>query len=275
MQTTSLPYRQIAVQDADLATRLTLDCYPRSAAYNPRWVLENLMGPNVLWLAEALAQQMDLRPGMRVLDMGCGRAVSSIFLAREFGVQVWATDLWIKPTENWRRIAQTEVAERVFPIHAEAHALPYADGFFDALISLDAYQYFGTSDLYLAYYSRLVKEGGQIGMVVPGVRQEFAEVVPEHLWSYWQPDFACFHSPDWWQRHWERSGAVEAIHADFLPDGWRQWLLWDEVSLEMGYVHEQFREHVCQLIETFRIDAGRTMGFTRVVARRKAAEVTP
>ena len=29
---------------------------------------------------------------MRVLDLGCGRAMSSIFLRREFGVQVWATE---------------------------------------------------------------------------------------------------------------------------------------------------------------------------------------
>ena len=30
------------------------------------------MGPNVLWLTDALTQVLDLRPGMRVLDMGCG-----------------------------------------------------------------------------------------------------------------------------------------------------------------------------------------------------------
>ena len=54
---------------------------------------------------------------MRVLDMGCGKAISSIFLAQEFGVQVWATDLWISAAENWQRIRETEVADRVFPIH--------------------------------------------------------------------------------------------------------------------------------------------------------------
>ncbi len=57
------------------------DRYPRSAAYDSQWVLEGWMGPNVLWLAEWLCEKMDLRPGMRVLDMGCGKALSSIFLA--------------------------------------------------------------------------------------------------------------------------------------------------------------------------------------------------
>ena len=53
-----------------LAQRLQLEGYPRASAYDPEWVLENLMGPNVLWLAEALSQELELRPGMRVLDMG-------------------------------------------------------------------------------------------------------------------------------------------------------------------------------------------------------------
>src|SRR5579859_2117031 len=107
----------------DLAARLRLDAYPRSAAYDPDWMLENLMGPNAAWLAEALSQAMDLRPGMRVLDMGCGRAISSIFLAKELGLQVWATDLWIGASDNWERIRAAGLQDRVFPIHAEAHAL--------------------------------------------------------------------------------------------------------------------------------------------------------
>ena len=93
----------------DLASLLTRVDFPRSAAYDPRWVLENLMGPNVLWLTEALSQVMAFTPGMRVLDLGCGRALSSIFLAKEFDLQVWATDLWIGATDNWQRICAAEV----------------------------------------------------------------------------------------------------------------------------------------------------------------------
>jgi hypothetical protein len=33
--------------------------YPRAATYDPAWALEHLMGPNVLWLAEALTQVSD------------------------------------------------------------------------------------------------------------------------------------------------------------------------------------------------------------------------
>jgi ubiquinone/menaquinone biosynthesis C-methylase UbiE len=73
---------------------LASDQFPRASQYHPEWVLASASGgANALWLTEWLAPALDLRPGMRVLDLGCGRACSSIFLRREFGVQVWATDL--------------------------------------------------------------------------------------------------------------------------------------------------------------------------------------
>jgi len=89
-----------------LAAMLRVDEFPRSAKYDLEWVLQNEMGPHVLWLTEALSQQMDLTPDMRVLDMGCGTAMSSIFLAKEFGVQVWANDLWMK----WEEVRKNDFA---------------------------------------------------------------------------------------------------------------------------------------------------------------------
>jgi ubiquinone/menaquinone biosynthesis C-methylase UbiE len=82
--------------------RLVQDRFPRATQYHPEWVLANGSGgANVLWLTEWLTQALDLRPGLRVLDLGCGKASWSIFLRREFGVQVWAVDLWAR----WRETA--------------------------------------------------------------------------------------------------------------------------------------------------------------------------
>jgi hypothetical protein len=47
---------------------------------------------NPLWMIERLSASLELKPGMRVVDLGFARAMSSIFLRREFGVQVWATE---------------------------------------------------------------------------------------------------------------------------------------------------------------------------------------
>jgi SAM-dependent methyltransferase len=129
-------------------------------------------------------------------------------------------------------------------------------------VSLDAYHYFGTDDLYLAEYARLVKPGGQLGIVVPGIAAEFATGVPPHLAPYWEPAFWSFHSPNWWRDHWERTGPVRVTHADLLPHGWEGWLRWLEVAGEYGYPTSA-RE-----AEMLRTDAGRNLGFTRVAATK-------
>jgi cyclopropane fatty-acyl-phospholipid synthase-like methyltransferase len=116
------------------------DRFPLSSKYDPAWIVENEMGPNVLWLTEFLCEAMDLVPGMRVLDLGCGKGLSSIFLAKEFDVQVWATDLWIPATDNLRRIREANLENRVFPLQADARNLPFADEFFDAIVSVDAFE---------------------------------------------------------------------------------------------------------------------------------------
>src|SRR5512145_2084376 len=129
--------------------RLVCERFPRSSKYHPEWVVASASGgANSLWLVEWLSAALDLRPGMRVLDLGCGRASSSIFLHREFGVQVWATDLWINASENIQRIRDAGVEDGVFPLHADARALPFAAEFFDAIVCLDCFNYFGTDDLY-------------------------------------------------------------------------------------------------------------------------------
>lgn len=78
---------------ASATNPLADDRFPLSNKYDPKWLLNNEMGLNVLWLTELLATKLDLKPGMRVLDLGCGRALSSIFLAKEFGVQVCITTI--------------------------------------------------------------------------------------------------------------------------------------------------------------------------------------
>jgi cyclopropane fatty-acyl-phospholipid synthase-like methyltransferase len=111
--------------------RLIAEQFPRSSNYHPEWALANASGSaNSLWLTEWLSSGLDLRPGMRVLDLGCGRASSSIFLHREFGVQVWATDLWFSAAENIQRIRDAGAQDGVFPLHADARSLPFAPEFF-------------------------------------------------------------------------------------------------------------------------------------------------
>jgi hypothetical protein len=47
-------------------------------------------------------------------------------------------------------------------------------------------------DLYLGYYLRFVKTGGQIGMVLPGLAQECETLPPPHLEPHWKWDFCAW-----------------------------------------------------------------------------------
>ncbi|MGH7578090.1 MAG: SAM-dependent methyltransferase [Longimicrobiales bacterium] len=240
---------------------LISDQFDRSSRYHPEWIIASASGgANALWLTEWLAGALDLRPGMRVLDLGCGRASSSIFLRREFGVQVWATDLWFSASENLQRIRDAGVDDGVFPIHADARDLPFAAEFFDAVVCIDSYPYFGTDDLYLATLTRFVKPGGQLGIAGAGLVRDVEGSPPEHLREWWTPDLWCLHSAEWWRRHWERVGIVEIECADTMPDGWQLWREWQRVVAPDNVVE----------IEAVEADAGTYLGYVRLVGRRRA-----
>lgn len=240
--------------------------FPRSGKYNQEWILASISGAtNPLWLTEWLTEEMHLQRGMRVLDLGCGRALSSIFLHREFGVQVWATDLWFSASENGQRIRDAGVDADVFPIHANARSLPFAAEFFDAIISIDSFVYYGTDDLYLPYLARFLRPGGKLGIAGAGLTKEMESPAPEHLRKWWTADLNCLHSADWWNWHWTRSNVVDVELVDTMPDGWRAWLDWHRVIAP-----ENLSE-----IEAIEADRGENIAYVRALAtRRESIDLT-
>jgi SAM-dependent methyltransferase len=240
--------------------RTVSERFPRSSKYNPDWILASASGAaNALWITEWLSTALDLRPGMRVLDLGCGRASSSIFLRREFGVQVWATDLWFSASENLRRVRDAGVEDGVFPIHADARSLPFAQDFFDAIVSVESFYYFGTDDLYLNYLAGFLKPGGLLAFAGAGLVREFDGPVPVHLREWWTPDLWCLHSAAWWRAHWERTGIVDIDLADTMADGWQLWLDWHRMISPDNEVE----------IKAIEADRGSYIGYIRLVGRRQ------
>ena len=244
----------------NLNQKLVYERFPRSSRYHPEWVLANASGgANSLWLTEWLTTAFDLQPGMRVLDLGCGRASSSVFLRREFNVQVWATDLWTSASENLQRIRDAGVEDGIFPLHADARSLPFAAEFFDAIVCVDAFYYFGTDDLYLNYLAQFVKPGGPVGVVGAGLVQEIKGPVPDHLRAWWTQDLWCLHSAAWLRRHWERTGILDIAVADTMPEGWQVWLDWHRTGFSDNAVE----------IKTLEADRGQYIGYVRVVGHRR------
>jgi cyclopropane fatty-acyl-phospholipid synthase-like methyltransferase len=243
--------------------------FPRSNSYDPDWVMENQMGPNALWLLEWLCGELDLKSEMRVLDLGCGTAMTSIFLAREFGVRVWAADLWVDADDNWRRISEAGVGDRVCPIRTECHALPFAEGFFDVVVSVDSYQYYGTDEHYMGYLSRLVRPGGRIGIVVPALMQSFEGGIPEHLTRkqangarFWEEECRSFITLKRWCDLWGGSSRIAITVADELQNGWQYWRDFETEVERAG------KNRFPSVAEALEADRGRYLGFVRLVAVR-------
>jgi len=193
-------------------------------------VMNNMMGPNALRILEEMIRDLDLKKGMRILDLGCGKGLTSIYLARKYDVTVYAVDLWISATENFERFKEQGLEERIIPIHAEAHNLPFADGFFDAVVTVDSYQYFGHEEGYLdKHLAPLLKKGGIIVVGIPGLQKEFDDGVPAEMVPYYKLEYN-FHTCAWWKELWGKSSLVGDIRCreiDCHKKAWRDWLSCD------------------------------------------------
>ena len=242
--------------------------YPRSSRYDPAWVVGLDMGPHPLWLLEDLSKDLDLRPGMRVLDLGSGKGATSVFLAHEFGVQVVAADLWVPPDEAAATFADAGVADAVQAVSAEAHALPFAANTFDAIISIDAFEYFGTADSYLAYITRFLKPGGQLAIATPGMRAEVRDLgaVPPHIKACVGWEAIGWHTAAWWRFQWEVTELVTVTAARLQPHGWDDWLRWSRAVREQQ--PDGARESVDSVIAMLEADGGDLLSFALVAARK-------
>jgi len=145
------------------------DRYPLSSRYDPHWVRSLDMGPHPLWQLEDLLPELHLRPGDRVLDLGCGKGATSVFLAREAGAELAAVDWWVDQRDLRAVLEAAGVADRVTAVHADARNLPFGDNEFDAIVSIDAFEYFGTDVHFLPRLLRLLRPGGRIGMSTPAL----------------------------------------------------------------------------------------------------------
>lgn len=172
--------------------------FPKANSFSQDSVLSKIMGPNPLKLCEEMILTANeivgnkaVSPSSVVLDLGSGTGITTALLAREFGCVAYAVDLWSNPTENMRFFETLGLTNRqIVPIKADAsEGLPFAEGFFDAVVSIDSYNYFGRSAEYLdAKLLPYVKRGGIVALCFPGMKQDCHENPPACLLESWTPD---------------------------------------------------------------------------------------
>ena len=110
---------------------------------------------------ELIAKKLELKPGQRVLDVGCGWGSFAIHAAREHGVSVTGITLSPSQAELAReRVADAGLADRVEIRIADYREL--SDEPFDAIASIGMAEHVGEAqiDVYAAALSRVLKPGG-------------------------------------------------------------------------------------------------------------------
>jgi len=222
---------------------------------------EYLMGPNSLGLLEELLELLpaEARTG-RILDLGCGMAATSLFLAREAKADtVFAADLWITPSDNLRRIRQWGENRRIIPLHCDAADMPFADGYLDLIVSVDAYHYFGCEDGFFGQkIYPLLAEGGRVLIAVPGIKEEYAADIPPLLAEWAQEDARFFHSQSWWAEHLARGtqGITFTLkESERFDSHWQDWF-------DSGH------EYAANDLEYFRRGLGNMLCFVLIMAEK-------
>ena len=196
--------------------------------YDKAFLMDTMMGPNAMRIAEELASSLPISPGMRILDLGCGMGISSILLAEKYDVTVFAADLWISPGENAKRFASLGLDDKIFPFLVDAtKEIPFAQGYFDMIISVDSYHYFGSNESMLPKLLPFVKKGGLLAIAVPGFIQDFPQgQLPKEIEPFWTPEW-YFYSCSWWRALWEKESGISITvsrEMDSCKQAWDEWL---------------------------------------------------
>ena len=220
------------------------------------------MGPDPIRLLKWNLEGISFDQEDTILDLGSGHGLTAVYLASVYGCSVYALDKWI--SADAARAAMTECSPVRWPIplHGDARELPFPSDYFDAVISTDAFIYFGTDDLYIPYIAGFVKPGGRLLFTVPGFNKDVANeaVLPQHLRPFWADECWTWHTLDWWKNQVVRAGKFKVITAESMQDSYHFW----KEETEKG--PQEWREKDLKVIEA---DRGEYMGFIKIVAEKK------
>lgn len=207
--------------------------YEKTAKYDVALLRQKIMGPNPLKLEEELLRDHQIPSGATVMDLGSGTGITSVFLAKEYGFKVYATDLWSEPEDNQAFFAEMGLSrEQILAVKADATDLPYEKAFFDAVVSTDSYNYFGRDGRFLdEKLLPFVKPGGYLYIVVPGMKQDLHHALPPELLLSWTPEQLDYiHDAAYWRDIVSQSQDSEIISIHEMESNeecWQDWIQCD------------------------------------------------
>jgi SAM-dependent methyltransferase len=198
-------------------------------------------------------ERFPVRPGDRVLDMGCGAGRHAAEACRR-GATVVALDM-SGPDLKEARDRLTEVdpeGSRGFAVLGDGLRLPFADGTFDRIIAAEVLEHVPSDEAAMAELARVLRPGGVVAVTVPrwgpeklcwALSDAYHEVEGGHVRIYRKRQLRgrlanvgleriathyahALHAPYWWLR------CLVGVHDDDHPATklYHRFLVWDMMA---------------------------------------------
>jgi ubiquinone/menaquinone biosynthesis C-methylase UbiE len=148
-------WRDTAMADADRARDLAARLEGRAKA------ADEIAARN------AYLDLLDIRAGERVLDVGCGSGAVTREIAKRLGSRGVAIGLDPSPAllAIARELAkEAGVGDRVEFREGDARRLPFADGFFDAVVCVTVLSHVPRGEAAISEFVRVLRPGGRLGV---------------------------------------------------------------------------------------------------------------
>ena len=119
--------------------------------------------PGGMDLTRRTADLASLKPGLKILDVSCGRGTQSIFYAKEYGVEVTGLDISAEMVQSAMKNAKDKNVGNLTSFKlGDSQELPFDDNSFDVVINECAVGIPDDSQKVLDEMVRIAKKGGII-----------------------------------------------------------------------------------------------------------------
>ncbi len=199
--------------------------FTRTEKYHMDFQHTKMMGPNSMRITEELLYNLELRPTMTALDIGCGLSLSSLLVAKEYGMRVFACDLWIDPADNFVFYKKINMEKQIIPMRIDfSKDIPFANGYFDLIASVDSFHYFGDKIDVGEKILPLLKPNGTLVLSFPVLK---SDEIPQVLHDWFGEEINMMHTLEWWKERFESCADLNIIECGFCEcteQAWQDWL---------------------------------------------------